>query len=184
MCWYLTVHEFGGLLKVKVLLPTKTKLISECWTKTTLYLNARQPKHFPFFFRWASSIAELRLCDDDFHTKQQHFPLSSAPAHQFFYSFEVSRGSSNWSLKNYGFICNAIFFFTCTHAHKALSNEMYLLLKITKIEIPSVGMETGMPIYIVDSVFELMPNQWFFNTAYISLLCVKWQTSAEACTCC
>ena len=102
----------------------------------------------------------------------------------FFYSFEVSRGSSNWSLKNYGFICNVIFFFTCTHAHKALSNEMYLLLKITKIEIPSVGMETGMPIYIVDSVFELMPNQWFFNTAYISLLCVKWQTSAEACTCC
>jgi len=30
---------------------------------------------------------------------------------------------SNGSPKNYGFICNAIFFI-CTYAHKALSNEV------------------------------------------------------------
>jgi len=53
-----------------------------------------------------------------------HFPLSSAPAHHFFSSFEVSWGGLNCSLKNYGFLCDAIFVFTCTHAHKSLSNEM------------------------------------------------------------
>ena len=39
-----------------------------------------------------------------------------------FHKFEVSPGSSNSSLKNYGFICNDIFFI-CTHAHKELNNE-------------------------------------------------------------
>jgi len=37
----------------------------------------------------------------------------SAPAHHF---FTTSMGS-NQSLKNYGFICNAIFF-SCMHVHK------------------------------------------------------------------
>ena len=38
--------------------------------------------------------------------------------------FEVSWGwgGSKWSLKNYGFICDAIFF-TCSHMQRALSNE-------------------------------------------------------------
>jgi len=39
-----------------------------------------------------------------------------------FHRFEVSRGDSNYSLKNYGFLY--AIFFTCTHAHKSLSNEM------------------------------------------------------------
>jgi len=39
------------------------------------------------------------------------------------------------SLKNYGFLYDAIFFFTCTHAHKSLSNKMYLLRKIAELEI-------------------------------------------------
>ena len=71
------------------------------------------------------SFVLLLLLRDGFHTKQQHFPLSSAPAHHFsFYRFEVSRGSSNHSLKNYSFLCDAIFFFTCMHAHKSLSLKM------------------------------------------------------------
>ena len=37
------------------------------------------------------------------------------------YRFEVSWGGLNHSLKNYGFLCNSIFFFTCMHAHKSLS---------------------------------------------------------------
>ena len=41
-----------------------------------------------------------------------------------FSRFEVTRGDSNRSLKNYGFLYDAIFFFPCTHAHKSLSNEM------------------------------------------------------------
>ena len=50
-----------------------------------------------------------RLFHDGFCTKQQHFPLSSAPVHRFFSRFEVTRGDSNRSLKNYGFLYDAIF---------------------------------------------------------------------------
>jgi len=49
--------------------------------------------------------------------------LSSGPVHHFFHNFEVSLGTLNRSLNNYGFIGNAVFF-TCMHVHKALSNEM------------------------------------------------------------
>ena len=61
-------------------------------------------RYFPFFFliffRQASS--KLRDFHDGLCTKQ-NFTLTSVPV--------------------YGFICNAILF-TCTHVHKALSNEM------------------------------------------------------------
>jgi len=50
------------------------------------------------------------------HTKQQYFTLSS------FQNFGVPQGSSNQSLKNYGFICDAIFF-TCMHARQVLNSE-------------------------------------------------------------
>ena len=68
---------------------------------------------------WASS----KLCDYGFRTKWQHFTLS--------------RGALNWSLKNYGFICVAIFF-SCTHAYKSLSNETWLLLNIAELEIQPI----------------------------------------------
>ena len=41
----------------------------------------------------------------------------------YFYRFEVLRGGSNCSPKNYGFLCDAIFFFTCMNAHKSLSHQ-------------------------------------------------------------
>ena len=49
--------------------------------------------------------------------------------------FKVAQGDSNRSLKNYGFLYDAIFLFTCTHAHKSLSTEMQLLRKIAELEI-------------------------------------------------
>jgi len=57
-----------------------------------------------------------------FTKKQQHFTLTSAPALCFFTTFEVSRGNSNWLLKNYGFTCNAIS--SLVRMCKSLSNEM------------------------------------------------------------
>ena len=66
-----------------------------------------------FFFRQASS--KLCLIKQAFYTEQCTNPL-------LFHNFEVSLGGSNQSLKNYGFICDAICL-TCT-VHKALSNEM------------------------------------------------------------
>jgi len=52
----------------------------------------------------------------------------------FFYNFEVSQGTSNQSLKNCGLICN-VSFFTYALVHKALNNEMKLLLKIAELEL-------------------------------------------------
>ena len=89
-----------------------------------------------------------------------------------FYNFKVWWGASVWSLKTYGFICNAIFF-TCAHVHKALSNETQLLLKIAKLEMWSLCGELqrdrerlGHPH--VDLMFDQMPGQWSFSqSAYI-----------------
>ena len=51
-------------------------------------------------------------------------------------------------------------------------NIISLLLKIAETEIWSVCMETGRPGFVtinIDSVFEEMPNQWYFL-----LLCDRW----------
>jgi len=71
---------------------------------------ARRPKCFSFvffFFRWASS--NLRDFHDVFHTKQQHFSLSSAPAHRFFPGLKSYEADSNRYLKSYGFLYDASF---------------------------------------------------------------------------
>ena len=76
-------------------------------------------------------FARHQNCDsfyDGFCTKQQHFTMSSAPAHCF---FTASRGSSNQSLKNYGFINNTIFK-TSMHTHKRLAIKQ-LLFKIAEL---------------------------------------------------
>jgi len=39
---------------------------------------ARQPKNFSFFFFFGWASSNLRHFHDGFHTKQQHFSLSSA----------------------------------------------------------------------------------------------------------
>ena len=45
-----------------------------------------------FFFKWTSSKIYCRLFHNNFHTKQQHFTLSSAQQVLFHY-FEVSQGT-------------------------------------------------------------------------------------------
>jgi len=101
--------EGGGCVKVR-----------GCVWNQTRKSPHRQTLSFFFFFRWASSkwVTLLLLFSHKtatFYTKKCTSPL-------LFHDFKVSLGCSNPSLKNYGFIYNTIFF-TCTHAHKTLSNE-------------------------------------------------------------
>jgi len=81
-----------------------------------------QWRFFFFFFRQASS----NLRDSFRMVFSQSSSIFHRAVHQPIAYFQVSssRGGSNRSLKNYGFLCDAIFFFTCTHVHKSLSNEM------------------------------------------------------------
>jgi len=44
-----------------------------------------------------------------------------------FHNFEVSGDSLNWTLKNYGFISDAIFNLKLTHSQKSLSNETIII---------------------------------------------------------
>jgi len=102
---------------------------------------ARRPKFFLsfffffffFFFRQASS----KLCDsfhDGFMHKTAAFYTEQCTSSSLFHNFEVSRGSSNQSLNNYGFISDTILkkhVRMCTN-HLAMKQ---LLFKIAKLEI-------------------------------------------------
>jgi len=77
---------------------------------------------FFFFFRWASS--NFMNLSRWFSHKTAAFPTEQCTSPSLFSRFEVSQGSLNCSLENYGLPCNAIFFFTCMHVHKSLSNKM------------------------------------------------------------
>ena len=57
-----------------------------------------------YFFKRASS----NLCDS-FSMVFAQKTTEQCTAHCFFHSFEISGVCSNWSLKNYGFLCKAIF---------------------------------------------------------------------------
>ena len=89
------------------------------------FLSFFFPLLFPFlqmgwFKSTACDKAEEEPGDEaSFHTKQQHFTLSSmCTSSSLFHNTEVSQCGSNRSQKH-GFICDAIFF-TCTHGHKAI----------------------------------------------------------------
>jgi len=66
------------------------------------------------FYRPASS----KLRDSFTMVFAQNSSILYWAVHQpsLFHNFEVSRGGLNWSLKNYGFICDAIFLnlYACT----------------------------------------------------------------------
>ena len=82
----------------------------------------------------------------------------------FSFNFEVSQGGLNQSLKNYGFIRDAIF--TCTYVHQSLSNETIIIQDIAELEKLLCAWRQGESLSsIVDSVFELWtePGQWFFS---------------------
>jgi len=106
-----------------------------------------------------------------------------------FHNFEVSHGGSNQSLKNCGFIGDAIFF-TCMHAHKPLSNKTIIIL-VVELEIRLCAWRQGE---------SLSSDDWCLNRAWSMifqpihllrkpmrtdlLLWDRWKTSAQAWTCC
>ena len=54
--------------------------------------------------------------------KTATFYTEQCTSPSLFHNFEVTRGASNWSLKNYGFSLMPSFF-TCMHVQKSLSNK-------------------------------------------------------------
>ena len=130
---------------------------------------------------WVGRLLQTNLCD--FFTMVSHktaaFSLSSASAHHFFSRFEVSWGDSNHSLKNYGFLCNAIFSSCvnmCTN-HLAMKCNYYAWIRNT------VGEQGVFEESLVWSVI-LQPILHRKPVRTELLLCDRWQTSAQACICC
>ena len=78
--------------------------------------HPRWPKHF------ASS--KLWLFHDGFHTKQQHFTLSSAPAHWFFSTLKSHMvvWTSHWRT-----MASLEMQFSLVHMHKSLSKETNII---------------------------------------------------------
>ena len=70
------------------------------------------------------------------------------------------------------------FFFTCTHVHKSLSNQIWLLRKFAELEILLVCGECLKKLMILQPILHRKP-------VWGDLLpCNRWQTSFQACICC
>ena len=101
------------------------------------------------------------LLHDGFHTKQQHFPLNSAPANRFFTgleSHEVVRTAHWRTMASFA----TPFFFIFLHVYAcAQITEMWLLCKIAELEILLVCGEC---------LKEAWSGKWFFSQYYIGSL--------------
>ena len=84
-------------------------------------------KIFFFFFFFFYRQAGSKLCDSFMIVFAQNNSILHWAVHQSNAFSQVSQGSSNPSLNNYGFICDA-FFFICLHVHKSPSNKTYFFL--------------------------------------------------------
>jgi len=92
--------------------------------------------------------------------------------------FEVTRGDLNRSLKNYGFLCDAIL------SSRVRMRTNYLATKcITQDCNMSVCGECLKKACMVWSVI-LEPILHRKPVRGDLLLCTRWQTSAQACICC
>ena len=115
---------------------------------------------FFFFFRRASS----KLHDSFIMVSTQNSNILHRATHQPI-AFQVPRGNSKWSLKNYGFICDTIF---QKHVRCAQITQQ-LLFKIAELKIRLCAWRQGKSLAsIVHSMFE--PGQWFFSQYWIHLL--------------
>ena len=90
-----------------------------------------------------------------------------------FFRFEVTRGDSNRSLENYGFLFDA-FFFTCTDAHKSI--RLLIWLVCWRGKICRVGLYTELFYAIIPTLFLCFllicyPYNLLFLLAYIACPC-------------
>ena len=119
----------------------------------------------------------LWLFHDGLCTTQQHFPLSSAPAHHFFPCLKSQRWFKPLT-EELWLPLRRHFFFMCTHVHKLWN---VIVNQDCWIRIQKVCRE---------SLKRARSSHWFFNQYYIHLLrkpvrrdlllCDRWQT----CICC
>jgi len=123
-------------------------------------------KMFFFFLFFRRAISNLRDFYNGFCTKQQHFPLSRR--------IEPLTEELWLPLLHH-------FFFTCKHAHKSLSNEIYILSKIAELEIQLVFEESLVWSMILQPIPHTSTEEGLRTDL---LLCDRWQTSAQACICC
>ena len=91
---------------------------------------SRRPKCFSFFFfflfRQATSNFKIVTLSQWFSYKTAAFYTEQCTSPSLFHNFEVSQGSLNHSLNNYGFISDVILKI-CMHVHKSLSNETIII---------------------------------------------------------
>ena len=110
--------------------------LSASWPTTCLIVQKKHCKStkpekspcFSFFFFFSFRQASSKCMTLSWWFLHQKNSILHCAVHQpiAFHNFEVSRGGSIWSLNNYDFI-NSTIFFTCTHAHKSLSNETVVI---------------------------------------------------------
>ena len=163
---------------------------------------ARRPKCFPCFFLsssfTSSSSSSYRLVQNCmtlspwFLHKTGTFYTEQCTNPSLFHNFEASRGGSNRSLMNYGFISDVRMYTN----HLTIKQ---LLFKVVKLETQLCAWRQVESLAsIVDSCSVWTEHgQWFFSQYCIHLphllrkpirtdllLCDRWQTSAQACICC
>ena len=158
---------------------------------------SRWPKRFSFFFlfffffRQATSNFKIVTLSQWFIHKTAAFYAEQCTSPSLFHNFEVSQGSLNRSLNNYGFISDAILKI-CIHVHKSLSNETIIIQDCwirNTVVCTKTGRVFGMHCWL-SVVTE--PGQWFFSQYCIHLWGSLWGQAccsvmvnlAQACTCC
>ena len=107
------------------------KLISLCSNVPFIFECFQDEKqtHWHEKPTWKHWTAKLpKLCDSFTMVlhKTAAFYTEQCTSPSLFHNFQVSQGSSNQSLKNYGFISNTIFK-NCRHMHKSLSNKAIII---------------------------------------------------------
>ena len=154
------------MVNLQAFMTTYHSLLSASWPATCLDGSSKLRDSFTLVFARNSSILHWAL----------HQPITFA---------QVSRGSSNRSMKNYGFISDAIFK-NCMHAHKSLSNETI----ISQIRNTVVCMKSLRHLWLMTQGLKrawamiLQPILHRKPVRTDLLLCDRWQTLAQACICC
>ena len=106
---------------------------------------------FFFFFLFRQASSNCVTLSQWFSHKTAAFWPDQCTSPLLFHNLEVSRGGSNQSLKNYGFISDAIFKNWCMRTNHLATKQ--LLFKIVELEIRLCARRQGEPLaFIADSV--------------------------------
>ena len=141
---------------------------------------ARRPKCFSFFFFFFFRRASSNLRDSFTIVFAQNSSIFRWAVHQPIAFFHVHTGQFlNRSLKNYGFLYDAIFLpvYACVQNTRNVNITQDCWIRNT------VGVRGVIEEILVWSVI-LEPILYRKPVRGDLLLCNRWQTSAQACICC